>query len=200
MQRKLVCKQKKMIEEMMKQGVLPSASSQASVNVSSRSSKSPASAFSSAATATASTTASSSLPANARNNSRLFKAAPEGSSRSASASTTVLIAWEQKKAKEWQVELRIMLEKYGKVGDLIVKKKKAVAVFASATQAAAAVANNQTHPELKFKLKPMLLVDEEQVQVPSAPMISPAPAQYDDDYEAQTLQLLLRRQQEKHTP
>jgi len=112
-----------------------------------------------------------------------------------------LIAWEKKKPKEWQAELRMMLEKYGKVGDFVVMAKKAVAVFATATQAAEAVANNQNHPELKFKLKPML-VDEEQAQVPQTtpgPSILSAPAQYDDDYEAQTLQLLLRRQQEKHT-
>jgi len=187
----------RMIEEMMKQGVLPSSSSQASVNVSSRSSSKPSSASSNAPTASA----SSSMPANARTNSRLFKTGEEvGSSGSASASTTVLIAWEQKRAKEWQIELRVMLEQYGKVGDLIVMKRKAVAVFATATQAAAAVANNQSHPELKFTLKPMLLVDDERVEVPkrtSSPIISPS--EYGDDYEAQTLQLLLRRQQEKHT-
>jgi len=111
----------KMIEEMMKQGVLPSSSSssQASVNVSSRkSSASPATSSS----ATAATATSSSLPPA---NARLFKAGTEvGSNGCASASTTVLIAWEQKRAKEWQVELRILLEKYGKVGDLIVMKKK----------------------------------------------------------------------------
>jgi len=181
----------KMIEEMLKQ--LPV--SQASVNVSSRSSSSKTPSTSAAATA-------SSLPANARNNS-LFKAGLEtngNASASASVSTTVVISWEQKKTKEWQVELRIMLERYGKVGDLIVKKKKALAVFASATHAAAAVANNQSHPELKFKLKPMLLVDDEEVQVQQlAPIVSPSPCHYEDDYEAQTLQLLLRRQQEKQS-
>jgi len=191
----------KMIEEMMKHGVLPS--SQASVHVSSRSKSSASSgASSAAATATAPTASSCSSFSDPRGT--LFKAgASRGSSGSASAtaSTTVVIAWELKRAKDWEVELRLMLEKYGKVGDLIVKKKKALAVFASASQAAAAVASNQSHPELKFKLKPMLLVDDEPSSpVPQAPatVFSPSPSHYDEDYEAQTLQLLLRRQQEKH--
>jgi len=186
----------KMIEEMMRCGVLPS--SQASVNVSARPSKS-ASTSTSATTAPA-TASSSSFP----NTSRLFKSGESGSSASATTSTTVVIAWEDKRAKEWQVELRVMLEKYGSVGDLIVMKKKALAVFATATQAAAAVSNNQSHPELKFKLKPML-VDEEAEQAseglqPAPEAVRPSsPSLYTEDYEAQTLQLLLRRQQEKQS-
>jgi curved DNA-binding protein CbpA len=186
----------KMIAELTQTGVLNAAKG-ASVSTSSHSShsfKSPS------ATASSSSSRSS--------GGCLFKAAPPnvGSTASATSSTTVVIAWEQKKVKEeWQVELRLMLEQYGRVGDLIVKKKKALAVFATASQAAAAVVANQTHPELKFKLKPMLVVEEEQVQAADprktepAPQVILAPAHYADDYEAQTLQLLLRQQQKKQT-
>jgi len=182
----------KMIDELLQQGMLKPAKG-ASVSTSSHSSSfKPSSA-----------TASSS----ARNGACLFKAAPSvGSTASATSSTTVVIAWEQKKVMEdWQVELRMMLEQYGNVTYLLVKKKKALAVFATASEAAAAVTANQSHFELKFKLKPMLLVDEAQVQPvdpqlkKAAPQVIAAPAQYDDDYEAQTLQLLLRQQQKKRS-
>jgi len=117
------------------------------------------------------------------------------------ASTTVIISWEQSKAKEWQVELRMLLEQYGKVGDLIVKKKKALAVFASATQAALAVSSNEKHPELKFSLKPMLLVDDKigtdvLPKVGGVP-VPPPPTRTDDDYELQTLMRLRQAQLNK---
>jgi len=171
----------KMINELMQQGVLKPAQG-ASVSTSSSNSYS-----------------KSSSSATASSSACLFKAAPTvGSS-----STTVVIAWEQKKVKEeWQVELRLLLEQYGRVAYLLVKKKKALAVFASTSEAAAAVTANQSHTELKFKLKPMLVVDEEQGQLPVAPTVPPvtlASAKYDDDYESQTLQLLLRQQQKKQT-
>jgi curved DNA-binding protein CbpA len=176
----------KMIEELTQQGVLKKG---ASVSVSSHSSsfKSPS------ATASAS--------ANIRTGSCLFKSASDvgESTASATTSTTVVIAWEQKKLKEeWQVELRLMLEQYGKVGDLIVKKKKALAVFATPTQAAAAVTANKSHPELKFKLKPMFLVaDEVQPAVPTKMPPVILPDLYAEDYEAQTLQLLLSQQRKR---
>jgi len=180
----------KMIEELMSQGVLKKG---ASVSVSSHSSS-----FKSSPSGTASSSA------HVSSGSRLFKSAPDLGEATASAttSTTVVIAWEQKKVKEeWQVELRLMLEQYGKV-DLVVKKRKALAVFATASQADAAVTANKSHPDLKFKLKPMFLVDDQQQvhpEVPtklSPPVILPDP--YAADYEAQTLQLLLSQQQKKY--
>jgi len=185
----------KMIEELMLQGKLKPVKG-ASVSTASHSSSSSFKS-SSSSSATASATA--------HTGGCLFKAAPSvGSTASATSSTTVVIAWEQKKLKqEWQVELRLMLEQYGKIACLIVKKKKALAVFTTSSEAAAAVTANQSHAELKFKLKPMLLVDEDQAQPVDlsepAPQVVSAPAQYDDDYEAQTLQLLLRQQQKKQT-
>lgn len=180
----------KLIEEMMKSGILPSSYGSTSTPSASPSFSRPSPAVS-----------SSSLPT--KPTKPLFKA-------DSATSTTVMIAWEQKKPKEWQVELRVLLERYGSVGDLIVSKKKAIAVFATATQAAAAVSNNHQHPSLKFKLKPLASAEEEEFEQSSAgdrpqepkktaptPLPFPDAPSYNDDYEAETMQLLLRRHQEK---
>jgi len=151
------------------------------------------------------TAASFSAASDARNKSRTLFASSTASSTAplptSSSSTTVIVSWEHTRPKEWREELGTLLGKYGEVTDLIVKKKKAVAVFATAKQAALAV--SATLQGLTLGLKPMLVVvDDDEPSSPETPakkpsLPTPVPRRNADTYENDTLELLRQRQMEK---